>query len=205
MLSVRRMEIKPFAETSAVNVRLMHKSGKIFHGLEYWYIECIGFRVPTLEVDAAAVKPPPPIPLPLPNIPPLRRCACGERAEMLLQILLSNGIFNKNVPYDWSAEVEAESPLSVGTNGVASPFNFDSVFFKGLEKKLSELNLNEKKIFFCRIKFKLVKRIWNKFKNNKLSGKAYRRCIFGCWCWLVVNFALALVIVVDSFYRIHFQ
>lgn len=94
MLSVRRMEIRPFAETSVVNVRLMHRSGKIFLGLEYWHIGCIGFRVSIMELDTAAP------PTPFENDPPLRRCACGERAEMVLQILLSNGIFNKNVPYD---------------------------------------------------------------------------------------------------------
>lgn len=145
MLSVRRrMLINPFAETSVVNVRLMHKSGKIFHG---WY-ECIGFFVPKMEVDVAA---------PALGSVPLRRCECGERAEMLLQILLSNGIFNWKVPYDWSAE--AESPLSDGTNGVASPFNDDSVFFileKWRKIIISEVNFSNREkinhIFLIEIK-----------------------------------------------------
>ena len=42
----------------------------------------------------------------------------GEQAEMLFQILPSNGTFNVNVAYDGVAL----SPPSDGTNGVASPF-----------------------------------------------------------------------------------
>lgn len=114
MLSVRRTEIKPFADTSIVN-RPMHKSGKLCHALEYWY-ECMAPF--STDVDAAVVA------APFAVLPPFRRCECGERAEILLQILLSNGIF-KNIPYVRFAETE--SPLSVGINGVASPFNVDSV------------------------------------------------------------------------------
>lgn len=142
MLSARRMQIKPFGVTSVVKVRLMHKSGKTFHGFGCWYV-CIGCRTPKFEVAA-----------PEPANVPLRRYECGERAEMLFHILLSKGTFSWNVPYDWFTG--AESPLSDGTNGFASPFNvvsaFYFVFFLFFEKKIKKIQWNNFKWFnwtFC--------------------------------------------------------
>lgn len=94
MLSFRRIDIKPSGETSVVNERLIRTSGYKF---TLDGIDRDG--VATLGVEKQRVG--------------------GEHAAISFQILLSTGIFNVNVPY----VCFPLSPLSVGMNGTASPFN----------------------------------------------------------------------------------
>lgn len=110
----------------------------------------------------------------------------GEHAEMVFQILLSNGTFNVNVPYVWLLAV---SPLSDGVNGAASPFNDEVDWIRRRRRKQTVRNTYKK----------LIKQSKQKITVKYTILNSYRTFIIR----LVWRFCL--VVVSDSVHDIHFS